>query len=306
MYGHACMQMAITAIRELKALQKLKHKNIVSFKEVVTEGTSVPCAVFPIPLFPPVCLAIASMHAFMHRPSFLSPRSPNINTEGRREIPREIYLVLEYCESDLSGIVRTCPLTPQHVRSYTYQILRGLAYIQRNGLLHRDLKSACCDQRCFALPLHATHACTTDRPRTDGRHERRSLTPNLPLCPNMLPAANILVTRDHLVKIADWGLCRWEPPKKQARLTNPVVTLWYRAPELLLGTARYGRAVDMWSVGAILVELLTGKPFIEGRDEVDQLHRIFDMCGTPEYEGHYTGPRFARRSPRLLEELRKR
>ena len=51
--------------------------------------------------------------------------------------------MLEYCESDLSGIVRTCSLTPQHVRSYMYQILRGLAYIQRHGLLHRDLKSAC-------------------------------------------------------------------------------------------------------------------------------------------------------------------
>jgi hypothetical protein len=64
-------------------------------------------------------------------------------TEGRQEVPRQIYLVLEYCESDLSGIVRTCSLTPQHVRSYMYQILRGLAYIQRHGLLHRDLKSAC-------------------------------------------------------------------------------------------------------------------------------------------------------------------
>ncbi len=114
------------------------------------------------------------------------------------------------------------------------------------------------------------------------------------------------MTKSHVVKIADWGLCRWEPPKLKARLTNPVVTLWYRAPELLLGTARYGKAVDMWSCGAILVELLTGKPFLEGRDEVDQLHKVFDMCGTPEYDGQYSGPRFARRSPRLAEELRKR
>jgi serine/threonine protein kinase len=114
------------------------------------------------------------------------------------------------------------------------------------------------------------------------------------------------VTKSHVVKLADWGLCRYEAPRAKARLTNPVVTLWYRAPELLLGTARYGKAVDMWSCGAILVELLTGKPFIEGRDEVDQLHRVFDMCGTPEYDGQYSGPRFARRTPRLAEELRKR
>lgn len=208
--------LAVTALRELKVLQKLRHKNVVALKEVVTE-------------------------------------------HGRSHIPHEVYLVLEYCESDLAGIVRTCSLLGVHIRSYTYQILAGLAYIQRHGLLHRDLKTA-----------------------------------------------NILVTRNHLVKIADWGLCRWEPERERARLTNPVVTLWYRAPELLLGTAKYGKAVDMWSCGAIFVELLTGKPFVEGRDELDQLARVFDVCGTPAYDGQYTGPRFVRRTPRLAEELRRR
>ena len=148
--------------------------------------------------------------------------------------------------------------------------------------------------------LTCKHPCLLHTPRYPRPH------PPHPIPPPACTAANILVTKTHVVKIADWGLCRYEPPKAKARLTNPVVTLWYRAPELLLGAAKYGKAVDMWSCGAILVELLTGRPFIEGRDEVDQLHRVFDMCGTPAYEGQYSGPRFARRTPRLTEELRKR
>lgn len=92
------------------------------------------------------------------------PYIPITDAEGRSQIPREIYLVLEYCESDLSGIVRTCSLTPQHIRSYMYQILRGLAYIQRHGLLHRDLKSACV---LSSLSLsHVTHRSLLISPLT--------------------------------------------------------------------------------------------------------------------------------------------
>ena len=54
-----------------------------------------------------------------------------------------------------------------------------------------------------------------------------------------------------------------------------MVTLWYRAPELLLGESRYGPAVDMWSVGCIFVELLATKPCLPGKDECDQLKKIY-------------------------------
>ena len=58
------------------------------------------------------------------------------------------------------------------------------------------------------------------------------------------------MTRQHVVKIADWGLCRYTPGSNEhQRMTNPVVTLWYRAPELLLGTMTYSFGVDMWSCG---------------------------------------------------------
>lgn len=63
------------------------------------------------------------------------------------------------------------------------------------------------------------------------------------------PATNILVTRDCRVKIGDWGLGRAWSGAEKARYTDNVCTLWYRAPELLMGVANYTLAVDMWSIG---------------------------------------------------------
>jgi cell division cycle 2-like protein len=69
-----------------------------------------------------------------------------------------------------------------------------------------------------------------------------------------------------------------DPPPK---LTQLVVTLWYRAPELLLGTDKYGEEIDIWSIGCIFAELLTREPLFQGRNEVDQLSKIFALLGTP-------------------------
>lgn len=70
-------------------------------------------------------------------------------------------------------------------------------------------------------------------------------------------------------------------PEQVRPLTNRVVTLWYRPPELLLGATYYGSAVDLWSAGCILAELYAGKPIFPGKTEVEQLHRIFTLCGSP-------------------------
>jgi cell division cycle 2-like len=81
-----------------------------------------------------------------------------------------------------------------------------------------------------------------------------------------------------------------DPPP--ANLTALVVTLWYRAPELLLGAARYSSPVDLWSVGCIFGELLAGgEPLLQGTNEVDELTRIFALCGVPSDE---TWPGFRR------------
>ena len=54
-----------------------------------------------------------------------------------------------------------------------------------------------------------------------------------------------------------------------------VVTLWYRAPEVLLGSSRYSCPIDVWSIGCIMAEMVTKKPLFQGDSEIDQLYRIF-------------------------------
>jgi cell division cycle 2-like len=95
-----------------------------------------------------------------------------------------------------------------------------------------------------------------------------------------LKTSNLLLNNRGQLKIADFGMARYvgDPPPK---LTQLVVTLWYRAPELLLGAASYGEAVDMWSVGCIFGELLTREPLLQGKNEVDELTKIFELCGIP-------------------------
>ena len=73
------------------------------------------------------------------------------------------------------------------------------------------------------------------------------------------------------------------PPSREStqEFTNKVITLWYRPPEILLGATKYGPAVDIWSAGCILAELLIGRPLFAGKTELDQLNLIWDMIGTP-------------------------
>merc|ERR1712158_273000 len=83
---------------------------------------------------------------------------------------------------------------------------------------------------------------------------------------------------DGTLKLADFGLARIYD--FNTLLTSTVVTLWYRAPEVLLGTT-YATPVDIWSAGCILAELYTRKPLFPGQYEVDQLGKIFEVIGTP-------------------------
>jgi cell division cycle 2-like protein len=83
------------------------------------------------------------------------------------------------------------------------------------------------------------------------------------------------------IKIADFGMARFCGHPPPTNLTQLVVTLWYRAPELLLGSTTYDSSIDMWSVGCIFGELLTNTPLLQGKNEVDQLGNIFELCGVP-------------------------
>lgn len=98
-------------------------------------------------------------------------------------------------------------------------------------------------------------------------HQRRVLHRDL-------KPQNLLIDGSGVLKIADFGLARAFGIPVRA-YTHEVVTLWYRAPEVLLGSPRYSCPVDIWSVGCIMSELVTKKPLFQGDSEIDQLFRIF-------------------------------
>ncbi|CAH0016560.1 unnamed protein product [Clonostachys rhizophaga] len=153
-------------------------------------------------------------------------------------LDNSIFLVLEFVEHDLKGILDDMPepFLSSEVKQLLLQLTSGVAYLHNHWILHRDLKTS-----------------------------------------------NILLNNRGQLKIADFGMARYvgDPPPK---LTSLVVTLWYRSPELLLGTKTYGSAVDMWSVGCIFGELLTREPLLQGKNEVDQISKVFELCGVPTEE----------------------
>lgn len=119
-----------------------------------------------------------------------------------------------------------------------------------------------------------------------------------------MKAANLLISNDGSLKIADFGLARSFDPSvvtdtgsHRRRYTNCVVTRWYRPPELLLGARQYGAEIDIWGIGCVapyrffrgsytrprcvLGEMFTRKPILPGNSDLDQLDKIWRLCGTP-------------------------
>nr|XP_043608080.1 protein IMPAIRED IN BABA-INDUCED STERILITY 1-like [Erigeron canadensis] len=148
-----------------------------------------------------------------------------------------IYLVFEYMEHDISGLL-SCPdikFTESQIKCYMKQLLSGLEHCHSRGVMHRDIKGA-----------------------------------------------NLLVNNEGVMKIGDFGLANFCNVARARRpLTSKVVTLWYRPPELLLGSTDYEASVDLWSIGCVFAEFLLGVPLLQGRTEVEQMHKIFKLCGSP-------------------------
>ncbi|XP_028780508.1 protein IMPAIRED IN BABA-INDUCED STERILITY 1 [Neltuma alba] len=167
---------------------------------------------------------------------------PNImKLEGviTSRLSSSLYLVFEYMEHDLAGLV-SCPditFKDSQVKCYMRQLLSGVEHCHLRGIIHRDIK-----------------------------------------------VSNILVNNDGILKIGDFGLANTISSGNKHPLTSRVVTLWYRPPELLMGSTNYGLSVDLWSVGCVFGELFLGKPILKGRTEVEQLHKVFKLCGSPPDE----------------------
>lgn len=157
-----------------------------------------------------------------------------------------VYLVFEYCEFDLQGLLATeCRLDKKRVICYMRQILTGLYVCHSRRIYHRDLKPA-----------------------------------------------NILLTATNVVKIGDFGLAKRYIDNDPRPKTYNVITLWYRPLELLLQSTKYGMEVDIWSVGCIFYEMITGRPLFRGdvsggelQQNMSQITTILSMCGNPDDTG---------------------
>lgn len=102
-----------------------------------------------------------------------------------------------------------------------------------------------------------------------------------------IKGSNILLNSDGILKIADFGLARNMKVLRDGEspdYTNRVITIWYRPPELLMGSTDYGREVDIWGVGCLLIELYTKLAIFQGAEEISQLYKIYEVMGTPSAE----------------------
>jgi len=99
-----------------------------------------------------------------------------------------------------------------------------------------------------------------------------------------IKGGNILLTKDNIIKIADFGLARDFKRVNNLNFTTKVVTRWYRAPELLLGNPAYTEAIDIWSIGCFIAEMFIGKPIFPGKSDLDQLPCIYEKLGVPNEE----------------------
>lgn len=167
------------------------------------------------------------------------------------ESDSRVYLVFELMATDLRHLImkhaqsgRPQGLGVYDVLSFTKQLLRAVQHIHSRGMAHRDIKS-------HNILIGEPGSFVDD----DGN-------------------------RGRMLKVADFGLSRViaSPPKP---MTKEICTLNWRAPEVMLDNLRYSPAVDMWSIGVVLHEMITGMLPFEGSSEIEVLFSIFRKKGTP-------------------------
>ncbi|XP_071965393.1 uncharacterized protein [Antedon mediterranea] len=187
-----------SALREVRILRQLEHDNIVKILDVFLPTTD----------------------------------------DGDKKIREQIYIVQELCDVDLKQVIDSECLKPEHVKLFTYQILRGLKYLHSANVVHRDLKPS-----------------------------------------------NLFVNNNDLtLKIGDFGLARVIDPLycHKGHLTDNITTRCYRSPELMLHPQEYDKAIDMWAVGCIVAEMLTGKMLFAGEHDLELMGLILDSVPLTE------------------------
>ncbi|KAH7832083.1 Cyclin-dependent kinase 7 [Monocercomonoides exilis] len=115
-----------------------------------------------------------------------------------------------------------------------------------------------------------------------------------------LKPENLLVAQDNTLKLGDFGFARFYGESGE-QLSYEVCSPYYRPPELLFGSTQYSSSVDMWSAGCIMAEMMQRAPLFVGKDEIDQLSKIFFVLGTPkkeEWPGVGSLPSFVKFTPR--------
>jgi cyclin-dependent kinase len=170
----------------------------------------------------------------------------------------KLTLIFEYCEWDLKKLMDAKgELTVPEIRTFLRQLLEGLAYCHHRSVVHRDLKPQ-------NLLIEDPKSERKKEPADDASLRTRDCT-------------------ELVLKLADFGLARVEglPVKKYS---HEVVTLWYRSPDVILGSTNYGLPVDLWSVGCIFAEMASGVPMFNAKTDMDQLIRMFKILGTPTKE----------------------
>ncbi|KAJ6547048.1 kinase-like domain-containing protein [Mycena capillaripes] len=167
---------------------------------------------------------------------------------------KSIYMVFEFAEHDFLQVIQHHATTLR--TAISLPVLKSLIYQLFNGLIY----------------LHSCHILHRD-----------------------LKPANILINASGVVKIGDLGLARliYQPLQPLFAGDKVVVTIWYRAPELLMGAKHYNKAIDCWAVGCVMAELASLRPIFKGEEakldskknvpfQRDQLLKIFEVLGTPE------------------------
>ncbi|KAG8066864.1 hypothetical protein GUJ93_ZPchr0004g40236 [Zizania palustris] len=192
-------------------------------------------------------------------------RFANMDPESVRFMAREIHILRRL---DHPHVVKLEGLVTSHMSSSLYLIFEYMEHDLAGLAATPGIKFTEPQVKCYMQQLLSG---------LDHCHSRGVLHRDI-------KGANLLLDNNGILKIADFGLATFFNPNQKQLLTSRVVTLWYRPPELLLGATSYGAAVDLWSAGCILAELLSGRPIMPGRTEVEQLQKIFKLCGSPSEE----------------------